>query len=160
MESNKIICPHCGSKNCFHEQIPNELNGPDNVSSYLCMGCGYTTNDFFKTDSEALLGYETTMPALYKDIKFVDSDRNLTWYPTVMNVPTLGMVFVDGSDVTNWKWKAAPAVDVVESEKEKYPIPGKQGEYYTRRIDMTLAKDFEQQDFTEACRYIGLVRTV
>jgi len=152
MESSKIICPHCGSHNCFHEEVE------EGVTSYLCMGCGYTSNYLFKTDSEVLEGYEQPMPQLFKDIKYVDAERGITWYPTVMNVPTLGIVFADGTDALSWKWRAAPAVDVAEGEKEKYPIPGNPGEYYTRRIDMSLAKDFEQNQFTDACKYIGLIK--
>lgn len=152
MESSKIICPHCGSHNCFHEEVD------ENITSYLCMGCGYTSNDLFKTDSEQLTEYETTMPELYKDIKFVDKERGLTWYPTVLNVPTIGLVFVDGVSKEDWTWKAAPAVDVNEEEKEKYPIPGKPGEYYTRRVSMELAKPFAQTEFTAACKYIGLIK--
>ena len=48
MESNntKIVCPHCGSHNCFHEELE------DGMTSYLCMGCGYTSNDLFKTGTD------------------------------------------------------------------------------------------------------------
>lgn len=152
MESSKIICPHCGSKNCFHEEVD------ETTTSYLCMGCGYTSNNLFQTDSEALASYETSMPELYKDIKFVDSERGITWYPTVLNVPTMGIVFVDGTTTRDWVWKAAPAVDVDESEKEKYPVPGKPGEFYTRRVSMELAKAFAQNEFTEACKYVGLIK--
>jgi hypothetical protein len=152
MESSKIICPHCGSKNCFHEEVD------ETTTSYLCMGCGYTTNDLFKTDSEALVGYETSMPELYKDVRFVDSERGLTWYPTVLNVPSMGLVFVDGTTKEDWAWKAAPAVDVGDHEREKYPVPGKPGEFYTRRMSMELAKAFAQTEFTEACKYIGLIK--
>lgn len=153
MESSKIICPHCGSHNCFHEDVEQGL------TSYLCMGCGYTSNDMFKTDSEELIGFEQPMPELYKDIKFVDTTRGITWYPTVLNVPTVGIVFVDGKTKEDWKWKAAPAVDVAESEKTKYPIPGKPGEFYTRRLDMESAREFEQTEFTEACKYVGLIKS-
>lgn len=84
MESNssKVICPHCGSHNCFHEELE------DGMTSYLCMGCGYTSNDLFKTGTDDLLGFEQPMPELYKDIKFVDSERGITWYPTVLNIPS------------------------------------------------------------------------
>lgn len=152
MESSKVICPHCGSKNCFHEEVGEGL------TSYLCMGCGYTSNDLFKNGSEELAGYETTMPELYKDIKFIDQRRGITWYPTVMNVPTIGLVFVDGTTKTDWKWKAAPAVDVAEADRQKYPIPGKPGEFYTKRVSMELAQTFDQNDFTAACKYIGLIK--
>ena len=152
MESSKIICPHYGSHNCFHEEVG------EGVTSYLCMSCGYTSNDLFKTDTIELTAYEQPMPELYKAIKYVDSERGITWYPTVMNAPNLGLVFVDGAEETDWKWKAAPAVDVAEDEREKYPIPGQPGEYYTKRVNMSLAKDFEQNEFTEACKYIGLIK--
>lgn len=152
MESSKIICPHCGSHNCFHEEVD------ESTTSYLCMGCGYTSNDLFKTDSETLAGYEVSMPELYKDIRFSDQERGITWYPTVLNVPTIGLVFVDGTSKEDWTWKAAPAVDVSEQDKEKYPIPGKPGEFYTKRIAMDLAKSFAQTEFTDACKYIGLIK--
>jgi hypothetical protein len=113
----------------------------------------------FKTDSEQIEGYEVTLPDLYKDIKFLDTERGITWYPSVMNVPNYGIVFIDGTDKSDWKWKAAPAVDVAESEKEKYPIPGKPGEFYTKHLDMTLAKEFEQTQFTDACKHIGIIKS-
>ena len=122
------------------------------------MGCGYTSNDLFKTDSELLAGYEQPMPELFKEIKFVDSGRGITWYPTVMNVPNYGIVFADGTNSTDWVWKAAPAVDIAKEEQEKYPIPGKPGEYYTKRVSMELAKAFAQTEFTDACKYIGLIK--
>jgi hypothetical protein len=153
MDTSKIVCPHCGSKNCFHEDAGND------VTTYLCMSCGYTSNDLFKTDSEQIEGYEISLPDLYKDIKFLDTERGITWYPSVMNVPNYGIVFIDGTDKSNWKWKAAPAVDVAESEREKYPIPGKPGEFYTKRLDMTLAKEFAQTQFTDACKHIGIIKS-
>lgn len=152
MESSKIICPHCGSHNCFHEEVD------ENTTSYLCMGCGYTSNNLFKVDGEQLAGYETTMPELYKDIKFIDQERGIVWYPTVLNVPTIGLVFVDGTTKDNWGWRAAPAVDVAEQDREKYPIPGQPGAFYTKRVDMELAKIFAQDEFAAACKYIGLIK--
>jgi DNA-directed RNA polymerase subunit RPC12/RpoP len=152
MESSKIICPHCGSHNCFHEEVD------ENTTTYLCMGCGYTSNDLFKIGSEELAGYEVSMPELYKDIKFLDQERGITWYPTVLNVPTIGLVFVDGTSKEDWTWKAAPAVDVPDQDREKYPIPGKPGEFYTKRIAMDLAKSFSKTEFTDACKYIGLIK--
>lgn len=155
MESNnsKVVCPHCGSHNCFHEEVG------DGLTSYLCMGCGYTSNDLFKTGTEELQAYEQPMPELYKAVKFEDTERGITWYPTVLNVPSLGIVFVDGTTPEDWRWKAAAAVDVADNEKEKYPVPGKPGEFYTKRLDMNTAKDFERTQFTEACKYVGLIKS-
>lgn len=153
MDTSKIICPHCGSHNCFHE------DAGDGITSYLCMSCGYTSNDLFKTGTEQLDDYEITLPDLYKDIKFVDEERGITWYPTVMNAPNFGIVFVDGTNESDWKWKAAPSVDVSKKDKEKYPIPGKPGEFYTKRLDMSLAEEFDRTQFTDACKHIGLIKS-
>ena len=43
----------------------------------------------------------------------------------------------------DWKWSAVKAMKISEEEKEKYPIPNKEGEYYEYRMDMTTLKQFE-----------------
>jgi hypothetical protein len=77
--------------------------------------------------------------------------------PTTINVPTQGMVFANGSSKEQWNWAAVKAVPVKEEEKEKYPIPGKQGEYYERRMDMTTLEGFPEREFMEALSYIGVL---
>jgi len=44
-----------------------------------------------------------------------------------------------------------------EEEKEKYPIPGKEGQYYEWRMDMTTLQMFPERDFMEALSYIGVI---
>jgi hypothetical protein len=66
------------------------------------------------------------------------------------------MVFANGKNSSNWKWAAVLAVPVKEEEAEKYPIPGKKGEYYKWRMDMNTLKEFEENDFIEALEYIGV----
>ena len=46
---------------------------------------------------------------------------------------------------------------VTEEEKTKYPIPGKQGEFYEWRMDMTTLQMFPERDFMEALSYIGAI---
>ena len=41
----KITCPVCKSKNCF-ESIDN------NITSYLCLRCGYTSNSLYTSESK------------------------------------------------------------------------------------------------------------
>ena len=40
--------------------------------------------------------------------------------------------------------------------KKKFPIPGKKGEFYEWRMDMTTEKRFPHNDFVEALDYIGV----
>jgi hypothetical protein len=49
--------------------------------------------------------------------------------PSTVNLPTQGMVFANGLMLKDWKWAAVKAVPVLEEEKEKYPIPGKKGNF-------------------------------
>jgi hypothetical protein len=67
------------------------------------------------------------------------------------------MVFANGPSVSEWKWAAVKAVPVTAEEAEKYPIPGKKGEYYTWRMDMTTLQEFPEKEFMEALSYIGVL---
>jgi hypothetical protein len=66
------------------------------------------------------------------------------------------MIFANGKSSDNWKWAAVLAVPVTEEEKEKYPIPNKEGEYYKWRMDMSTMKEFKEKDYIEALDYIGI----
>ena len=50
------------------------------------------------------------------------------------------------------------AVKIKEEDKEKYPIPNKEGEYYEWRIDMTTEKRYPHNDFMEALDYIEVFK--
>ena len=39
-----------------------------------------------------------------------------------------------------------------------YPIPGKDGEYYTERLDVEHAMEFGQYEFLSACKSMGIVK--
>lgn len=157
VEEKKIICPHCGSHNCFQE---DHVVGENRVESYLCMSCGYTTTSMNEKDSEFVTSFEETCPELFKDMMYYDEPRNLCWYPTVLNFPENGLVFPDGTSVFDWKWRAVPVIAVKEEEKTKYPIPGKDGEYYEMKADMDNSKLFDQNQFMDACKYVGIIQTL
>jgi hypothetical protein len=67
------------------------------------------------------------------------------------------MVFANGKSSANWKWAAVKAVPIKEEEKNKYPVPGKKGEYLKWRMDMTTLKEFDESDFIETLSYIGVL---
>tara|TARA_S200000501_G_scaffold261625_1_gene245564 strand:- start:754 stop:1122 length:369 start_codon:yes stop_codon:yes gene_type:complete len=93
---------------------------------------------------------------LIKDLSFEDTERNIFWYPSVVNMGKLGIIYPDGTP-QDWAWKMARVVEVDEDEKEKYPIPGKDGEYYTERLDIDNALEFGQYEFLSACKAMGIV---
>lgn len=153
VQPEKITCPHCGGTNCFVEE-------QDGIKSYLCMDCGYTTTSLNVEGSVQMIDWESTLPELVKVIKWIDPETKLIWLPATLNVPSMGIVFPDGANATDWMWRAAPVSPVEKGEEKKYPIPGKPGEYYKTKIDFSKSKLFDQKDFQSACKHIGLINTI
>jgi len=129
----------------------------DDIISYLSLKCGYTSNSLFKIGSPTIDEVDANTADLIKDLKYMCPELALVWYPVVINFPSRGMIFPEGTSVTDWKWCYAPAVDVLESEKSKYPIKGKAGEFHTKRINMEAREYFEQDDFKSACIKLGMI---
>lgn len=155
MDPIKITCPHCGADECYKES--QTLPDNQNVDSYMCVGCGYTTTSMNIDESEMIKQYESTTAELVKQLRWVD-ENNIVWYPIVLNFPSFGIIFPDGTSKHEWSWRAAPAVDIEPSEQSKYPVPGQKDSFYTRRIDMALGKEFSKDSFNEACKFIGFIQ--
>jgi len=126
------------------------------VKTYSCFGCGFTTNSLMKQGEEFYTQQLEVLPEIYKDVLFEDEEE-LIWMPTTINLPQQGMVFYNGTNKENAKWAAVQAVEVLEEEKEKYPIKNKPGEFYKYRMDMSTMKPFEMKEFMEALTYIGVL---
>jgi len=155
--NNSTICPHCHGDKCYTETHNAEETS---VTSYMCMDCGYTTTTLNIDGSNMLKSYEEVTPQLILDLKWVDPQTNLVWYPTVLNFPNTGLVFPDGTNTMDWGWTGAPAIDIPFDQQSKYPIPGQPGEYYKRRVDLESARKFGPAEFYQACQSIGLVKEV
>jgi hypothetical protein len=147
---NLVICKRCGSDACM------ETEPYQNVKSYHCMGCGFTTNTLMKEGEAFLEEQKEILPELYKDLMFTD-DEGKIWMPSSVNSPEQGMVFANGTGADLWKWSAVKAVPVLEEEKEKYLIKSKPGEYYKFRMDMDTIQHFEEGDYMDALSYIGIL---
>ena len=147
---NLIICDRCGSDACYVDEVNQD------IKTYFCYGCGFQTNSLMKEGEDFYNTQIEILPELYKDLFHTDKDGKI-WMPSAINIPDQGMVFANGSNSTNWGWSAVKAIPVIEEEKEKYPIPGKQGEYYSYRMDMTTIKNFTERDYIEALTYIGVL---
>jgi len=140
----------CGSDACYVDEVNQD------IKTYFCYGCGFQTNSLMVEDGEFLTQQKEVLPELYKDLFYTDNDEKI-WMPSAVNIPNQGMVFANGSNAKNWMWSAVKAVPVTEEEKTKYPIPGKEGQYYEWRMDMTTIQHFSENDFIEALTYIGVL---
>ena len=150
-DPKKIKSPITGTKKCFVETY-------DNIESYMCMDSGYTTNSTYKYDSDIIKKVEESAPKIIKELKFLDVERKLMWYPAVIQIPGSGMIFPDGSDKDNWGWSVAKEVAIDEKDQKDYPIPNQEGEFYKSRLDMKNLKSFDNDKFELACEEIGLIR--
>ena len=121
------------------------------------MSCGYTSTTLNLVGSEVIKHYEENTAELIKDLKWIDSNTNLIWYPIVLNFPSFGIIFPNGTNTSDWSWTAAPAVDIPVEEQKNYPIVGETNQYYTRRVDMKASKSFGRDDFYNACKFLGFI---
>ena len=147
---NLIVCARCGSDACYVDEVNQD------IKTYFCYGCGFQTNSLMKEGDVFFERQLEVLPELYKDLLNKDDDGHI-WMPTTVNVPEKGMIFANGPSKDQWNWAAVKAVPVTKEEAEKYPIPGKKGEYYSWRMDMTTLKEFNERDFIEALSYIGII---
>ena len=148
---NLITCNRCGSNACYVKDVSED------VKTYQCYGCGFTTNTLMKRDSEFLKTQMEKLPKLYKELMGED-EEGLVWMPSTVNIAEKGMIFANGKNGDKWKWSAVLAVSVKDEEKEKYPIPGKDGEYYKWRMDMDTIKSYPEVDYMDALEYIGIFK--
>ena len=143
-----IDCPICFDQSrCFEDT-------QETFKSYMCFNCGHMSHSNYTSDNMNEIKHTSQ---LIKDLAVEDTERNLMWYPSVVNMGKLGIIFPDGTP-QDWVWKMARVVEVDEDEKEKYPIPGKDGEYYTERLDVEHAVEFDRFEFLAACKTMGIVK--
>jgi hypothetical protein len=135
-------CKRCGSNACYEQHINEQ------VTTWLCMGCGFTTSTVMTEDSQATKNALESSPELYKDLLHKDEDGHM-WMPATVTLPAKGMVFIDGGTKENWKWAAVKAVEIPKEEQHKYP------EGQTHKMDMKGAQSFSQRDFMDALEVIG-----
>jgi len=137
------ISPITGNKCVVIEADPGA-----NVQSYLCMESGYTTTDMLTKDGTYIEKHEEQLTELMLDAKYEDEETGLIWYPTFMQMPG-GMLYPDGT-VNNLKWKVAKVVPIFGDERLQYPIPGRDGEYFTSKLDVDNANTYNTNDFKQA----------
>ena len=152
MTDRIINCPRCSGNACY--ETDHTFSNGFNLKSYQCMGCGWTTNNTLIEETQELKNIELQLPELYKDLKFVDSNKQV-WFPSVINIFDQGIVFVNGTSINDWEWVAIKSKEIDESEKEKFPIPGTTGKFYQKKPDLTTQTNFGNKGFMDALEFIG-----
>jgi hypothetical protein len=146
-----IECPICNNKDrCFEDVLEDK-----DFSSYLCFGCGFTSNSHYTKESTDRLEHIQKTADIVRDLEFFDESRELYWYPSVINMNTLGIIFPEGTP-ESFEWKYAKVVPV--SDGEQYPVPGKPGEFYDTKLDVENAEVFGQYEFLDACKSMGIAK--
>ena len=145
----KTKCPLCQDlhDNCFVEQT--EIEGKP-FESYICFQCGMTSNSYLAFDSEKLEEYTKSHSQLMNDLKIFDKERDIVWFPSVINMGEKGIIYPEGT-VNNWHWYYATVVQIPKEDREKY-------DGHERRLDVENAKKFGQFEFTEACKSMGIIK--
>ena len=141
-----ITCPVCfDTDHCFEEI-------QENYSSYLCFRCGFMSDSRYVIDSLQLTENLKKSPKLVQESKFEDMDRNIVWFPSVINMGKLGMIFPEGTS-EEYVWKYARVIDIPESEQAIY-------DNHTQRLDLENAQTFGQYEFVKACEQMGITREI
>lgn len=142
MNDKLVICAYCGSDACYEHEA-------EKIKVWNCMGCGFTSNELLIEGSQLVIETEEVMPELYKDIKFIDANKQV-WYPTVLNISDKGTVFANGTDKDNWGWAGIKVIETTDEEKTK--LKGA-----THKSDPKTLKMFGKDQFDEACHYVDLI---
>ena len=139
-----VDCKRCGGNACYEQNI-NE-----STTTWLCMGCGFTTSTLMDVKGLTTANTLESSPELYKDLMFVD-DSNKAWFPATVTLPEKGMVFIDGSSKNDWKWAAVNAIPLTEDEKKSGRFPKDQD----FKMDVQNSKKYDQKEFMDALELIG-----
>jgi hypothetical protein len=142
-----IVSPIDGTENCRQLTV-------DGQSVYLCYSTGFTSNDQLIAGSDFQSKFEMTMPGWVSALRFTDAEHRC-WYPAVVNIPELGMVFpAQIESESDWQWQVAPIITMSETERAAYPIPGSDNEYYETRLAVEQSVFFDKTQFESACEHL------
>ena len=142
-------CRKCKGNACYEQSFTPE-GSTEEITTWTCMGCGFTTSTLMEKGSKVVNDLLETSPELYKDMLFEDKDNNM-WTPATITLPGKGMVFIDGTTLDNWEWAAVNAVPLTEEDKASGRFPKEQ----EVKMDMLNGKKFKKENFMDACEHIG-----
>ena len=148
MAEKIITCPNCfNEERCFEDNLEIEK-----FSSFMCFNCGFTSNSLYKSDSDSLKKVQESSTELMNEISMYDYDRKIHWFPSILNMGKLGIIYPEGTK-NNWIWKYAKVSKLNEEEQKD---PKYQG--HEHKLDMENAKEYGQYEFLDACQDMGIVK--
>jgi len=118
----------------------------------MCFNCGFTSNSLYKNDSDSLKKVQESSTELMNEISMYDYDRKIHWFPSILNMGKLGIIYPEGTK-NNWIWKYAKVSKLSEEEQKD---PKYQG--HEHKLDMENAKEYGQYEFLDACQDMGIVK--
>ena len=142
-----IDCPVCNDVDKCFEDVQ------ENFTSYLCFNCGFMSDSRYESDSIALIENLKNSPKLVQDLQHKDLQRDIVWFPAVINMGEKGLIFPEGTSEEDYVWKYAQVVDIPEEERHNY-------NNYDRRLDVENAESFGQEGFLEACKTMGITQNI
>ena len=141
-----IDCPHCfDTDHCFEDV-------QETFSSYLCFSCGFMSDSRYEIGSIDVIENLKKSPKLVVESQFEDKHRNIVWFPSVINMGKLGMIYPEGTK-DEYVWKYAKVVDIPKEEQAVY-------NNYSQRLDVENAETFEQDNFMGACKAMGITERI
>jgi len=146
----KITCPVCFSDDRCFEDVQEQAD--KTFSSFMCFKCGYTSNSAYKWESPELKQAQMGATQLMNDVSFYDEEREIMWFPTVLNMDDLGVIYPEGSK-NNWVYKYAQVRKLTELEKKDSKYEG-----HHSILDVEDAKTYGQYEFLEACKDMGIIK--
>ena len=148
MAEVKITCPNCFDSNqCFEDKLEVE-----NFSSYMCFNCGFASNSLYVNDSDSLKKVQDSSTELMREVSMYDYDRKVHWFPSILNMGKMGMIYPEGTK-NNWIWKLA---EVRKLSPEEQQDPQYKGHEHT--LDIDNAKEYGQYEFLDACKDMGIIK--
>ena len=148
-----IDCPVCYDDHQCFEDVQ------ETFTSYICFHCGFMSDSRYSMDKKEFEEYILKAPQLVQELQYKDEERNIVWFPSVVNMGPKGIIYPEGK-VESWVWKYAEVVPIKEEEQLDYPIPGEDDKYYTEKLDVEGAKSYGQYEFLEACKEMGITMEV
>ncbi len=141
-----IDCPVCYNTDQCFEEIQ------ETFSSYLCFSCGFMSDSRYLAGSPQLIENLKKSPQLIQEEQFEDKERGIVWFPSVINMGELGMIYPEG-DSNYYHWRYARLVEIPEEDREKYGG-------YEKRLDVENAEMFKQNEFLKACEAMGISKNL
>lgn len=139
-----IQCHVCEDNNrCFQDE-------QEGYTSYMCFNCGFMSDSRFSKEHEDKVKQDSAQ--LINKLKVWDDFRQIYWYPSVVNMGKLGIIYPDGT-LEDWKWKYAKTVPV---PKEKQKALSN----YSMMLDVDNAVEYERTDFLSAVKEMGIAKDI